>query len=84
MATTWTPLMVDWSLFSQEGKIQAIRASVSSDSLDKLAIRESEDKQVCLEIVANKHASAMTLEYLTKNSPYEEVRQAAVKRLTNK
>ena len=84
MATTWTPLMVDWNLLSQEGKIQAIRASVSSDSLDKLAIRECDDEQVCLEIAANKHTYEKTLEYLTKNSPYKEVRAAAAKRLTNK
>lgn len=75
----WISAIVEWDNLNQTGKRQMIKAMVSGDVLDKLAIQESENVELLLAIIANKHTYTNTLDLL-QNHPDRAVRTAVMQR----
>jgi hypothetical protein len=73
----WISAIVEWDKLTQAGKKQLIEAMVSEDVLDKLSIQESNNVELLLAIIANKHTCQMTFDLLRKH-PDERVRAAVM------
>ncbi len=75
----WIPAIVEWSELSENGKVEIIKAIVSGDVLDKLAIQETGNNKLLLAIIANKHTRQDTFDLLLKRED-EEIRRAIYER----
>ena len=62
----WKSILVEWSLVDDDTKVKLAKAIVSGDVLDKLAIEESGNTMVCVQIAKNPNVMPITLAYLAK------------------
>ncbi len=63
----WKSILVDWSLLDEQTKVKIAAACVSGDFLDKLAIEESSNTVLCVQIAQNPNTMPITLDYMAKN-----------------
>lgn len=75
----WIPAIVEWNELSEDGKVQIIKAIVSEDVLDKLAIQETGNNKLLLAIISNRHTRQDTFDLLLKRED-EEIRRAIYER----
>jgi hypothetical protein len=62
----WRSLLVDWTKLDCHTKAKVAAAVVSGDVLDKIALEESDNTVLCVQIAKNPHVMPITLSYLAK------------------
>ena len=62
----WKSILLEWSKLDTDTKVKVAAACVSSDNLDKIALAESDNTPLCVQIAKNPHTMPITLTFLAK------------------